>query len=210
MRPRDYAAMLAHVRSGFALSNGTLGIPTITIRWDPRVTGRSRIHPPPRPEAVTAGSKADLYRDLHAALDALTAGEADGIANMANAAALIGQYLPDLNWSGFYRMVAGELVLGPFQGKAACIRIPVGKGVCGAAVATGETQRVADVHAFPGHIACDAASRSELVVPIVHDGQVLGVLDLDSPVPDRFDAEDQVGCEALMTLLAPRLAGKAS
>lgn len=156
---------------------------------------------------IAAGSKAELYHDLQAALDALTAGEADAIANMANAAALIGQYLPDLNWSGFYRMVEGELVLGPFQGKAACIRIPVGKGVCGAAVATGETQRVDDVHAFPGHIACDAASRSELVVPIVHDGQILGVLDLDSPMPGRFDAEDQAGCEALMTLLAPRLAG---
>lgn len=154
---------------------------------------------------IAAGSKAELYRDLHAALDALTAGERDAIANMANAAALIWQYLPALNWSGFYRMVDGELVLGPFQGKAACIRIPLNKGVCGAAAASGETQRVADVHAFPGHIACDAASRSELVVPIVVDGRVLGVLDLDSPVPDRFDAEDQQGCEALMALLAPRL-----
>ncbi|WP_413062041.1 GAF domain-containing protein [Sphingomonas carotinifaciens] len=154
---------------------------------------------------IAAGSKAELYRDLHAALDALTAGERDAIANMANAAALIWQYLPALNWSGFYRMVEGELVLGPFQGKAACIRIPLSKGVCGAAAASGETQRVADVHAFPGHIACDAASRSELVVPIVVDGRVLGVLDLDSPVPDRFDAEDQQGCEALMALLAPRL-----
>lgn len=154
---------------------------------------------------IAAGSKAELYRDLHAALDALTAGERDAIANMANAAALIWQYLPALNWSGFYRMVEGELVLGPFQGKAACIRIPLNKGVCGAAAASGETQRVADVHAFPGHIACDAASRSELVVPIVVDRRVLGVLDLDSPVPDRFDAEDQQGCEALMALLAPRL-----
>ncbi|WP_374297779.1 GAF domain-containing protein [Sphingomonas sp.] len=154
---------------------------------------------------IAAGSKAELYRDLHAALDALTTGERDAIANMANAAALIWQYLPDLNWSGFYRMVEGELVLGPFQGKAACIRIPLNKGVCGAAAASGETQRVADVHAFPGHIACDAASRSELVVPIVVDGRVLGVLDLDSPSPDRFDAEDQQGCEALMALLAPRL-----
>lgn len=154
---------------------------------------------------IAAGSKAELYRDLHAALDALTAGERDAIANMANAAALIWQFLPALNWSGFYRMVEGELVLGPFQGKAACIRIPVGKGVCGAAAASGETQRVADVHAFPGHIACDAASRSELVVPIVVDRRVLGVLDLDSPLPDRFDVEDQQGCEALMALLAPRL-----
>ena len=154
---------------------------------------------------VTAGSKADLYRDLHAALDALTAGEADAVANMANASALLWQYLPDLNWAGFYRMVAGELVLGPFQGKAACIRIPLGKGVCGTAAASGETQVVADVHAFPGHIACDAASRSELVVPIVRDGAVLGVIDLDSPEPGRFDAEDAAGCEALAALLSTRL-----
>ena len=154
---------------------------------------------------VTAGSKADLYRDLHAALDALTAGEADGIANMANAAALLWQYLPDLNWAGFYRMVDGELVLGPFQGKAACIRIPVGRGVCGTAAATRETQRVDDVHAFPGHIACDADSRSELVVPLVRDGAVLGVLDLDSPVAARFDAEDAAGCEALAALLVSRI-----
>ena len=155
---------------------------------------------------ISAGSKADLYRDLGAALDALTADEPDAIANMANAAALVWQYLPDLNWAGFYRMVEGELVLGPFQGKAACIRIPVGKGVCGAAAATRETQLVEDVHAFPGHIACDAASRSELVVPIVHDGRLIGVLDLDSPEPARFDAEDAAGCEALCARLAARIA----
>ena len=154
---------------------------------------------------ISSGSKADLYHDLHAALDALTAGEADAVANMANASALLWQYLPDLNWAGFYRMVAGELVLGPFQGKAACIRIPLGKGVCGTAAASGETQVVADVHAFPGHIACDAASRSELVVPIVRDGAVLGVIDLDSPEPGRFDAEDAAGCEALAALLAGRV-----
>ncbi|MBJ6121593.1 GAF domain-containing protein [Sphingomonas mollis] len=154
---------------------------------------------------VAAGSKAELYRDMLAALDALTDGEADAIANMANAAALIWQYLPDLNWAGFYRMVDGELVLGPFQGKAACIRIPVGRGVCGTAAAERTTQLVEDVHAFPGHIACDAASRSELVVPLVKDGVVLGVLDLDSPVPARFDAEDAVGCEALAALLSSRL-----
>ena len=105
---------------------------------------------------------ARLYDDLADALEALTAGEPDGIANMANAAALIWQYLPDLNWAGFYRRVGDELVLGPFQGKPACIRIPIGKGVCGAAAATGETQCVDDVHSFPGHIACDAASASEL------------------------------------------------
>ncbi|MBM6576258.1 GAF domain-containing protein [Microvirga sp. SRT01] len=154
---------------------------------------------------VSNGSKAELYRDLTAAVDALTAEEPDAIANMANAAAVIWQYLPDLNWAGFYRMVDGELVLGPFQGKAACIRIAVGKGVCGTAAATGETQLVEDVHAFPGHIACDAASRSELVVPLVRDGMVLGVLDLDSPEPARFDAEDAKGCEALAALLVERL-----
>ena len=157
--------------------------------------------------AVSASSKAELYHDLHAALDALTADEPDTVANMANAAALIWQYLPDLNWSGFYRLVEGELVLGPFQGKPACIRIAIGAGVCGAAAASRETQLVEDVHAFPGHIACDAASRSELVVPIVHDGALIGVLDLDSPSPARFDADDAAGCEALVRLLAPRIAG---
>jgi GAF domain-containing protein len=154
---------------------------------------------------IAAGSKQELYRELAGALDALTADEPDAIANMANAAALLWEYLPDLNWSGFYRNVADELVLGPFQGKAACIRIPFGKGVCGAAAATRETQLVEDVHAFPGHIACDAASRSELVVPIVHEGRLLGVLDLDSPSPARFDAEDAAGCEMLMQRLAPRI-----
>ncbi|VXC87951.1 GAF domain-containing protein [Sphingomonas sp. 8AM] len=154
---------------------------------------------------IAAESKPALYRELLGALDALTAGERDGIANMANAAALIAQYLPDLNWSGFYRLVEDELVLGPFQGKAACIRIPLGKGVCGTAAAERRTQLVADVHAFPGHIACDAASRSELVVPIVRDGTLLGVLDLDSPSPARFDEEDARGCEALMEMLADRL-----
>jgi GAF domain-containing protein len=157
--------------------------------------------------AIAATTKAELYHDLHAALDALTADEPDTVANMANAAALIWQYLPDLNWSGFYRLVGSELVLGPFQGKPACIRIAIGAGVCGTAAASLETQLVADVHAFPGHIACDAASRSELVVPIVHDGRLLGVLDLDSPSAARFDVEDAVGCEALVRLLAPRIAG---
>lgn len=158
---------------------------------------------------VSLGSRAELYRDLHAALGALIEGEVDWVANCANAAALIWQYLPDLNWAGFYRMVDGELVLAPFQGKPACIRIAVGAGVCGTAVATGATQLVADVHAFPGHIACDAASRSELVVPIVVAGRPWGVLDLDSPLPGRFDAEDAAGCEALAALLATRLAASA-
>jgi len=154
---------------------------------------------------ISAGTKAELYRDLLSALDALTADERDAIANMANAAALIWQYLPDLNWAGFYRALDGELVLGPFQGKAACIRIAMGKGVCGTAAETRRTQTVEDVHAFPGHIACDAASRSELVVPIVHEGRLLGVLDLDSPEAARFDAEDAAGCEALVQVLASRI-----
>jgi len=155
--------------------------------------------------AIATGSKAELYRDLAASLDALTAGEADPVANMANAAALIWQYLPDLNWAGFYRLIDGELVLGPFQGKVACIRIAVGKGVCGTAAATSRTQLVGDVHSFAGHIACDPASRSELVVPIVQEGKVTAVLDLDSPSPNRFDAEDAAGCEALARLLGSRI-----
>jgi L-methionine (R)-S-oxide reductase len=156
---------------------------------------------------IDQSSKTELYRDLHAALDALTDGEQDPIANMANAAALIWQYLPDLNWAGFYRLIGDTLVVGPFLGKPACIRIAIGDGVCGAAAKTRETQLVEDVHAFPGHIACDAASRSELVVPIVHGGRLIGVLDLDSPTAARFDAADAKGCEALMALLAPRIAG---
>src|SRR6187397_2649824 len=132
---------------------------------------------------IEAADKAHLYRELIGAADALTAGEPDAIANMANVAALLWEALPDLNWAGFYRNVDGELVLGPFQGRPACIRIPFGKGVCGAAAATREPQLVADVHAFPGHIACDAASRAELVVPILVEGGLAGVLDLDSPSP---------------------------
>jgi GAF domain-containing protein len=154
---------------------------------------------------VAQGSKAALYRDLIAAADSLTRDEPDAVANMANVAALLWEYLPDVNWTGFYRLVDDELVLGPFQGKVACIRIAIGAGVCGAAAATRETQLVADVHAFPGHIACDAASRSELVVPIVVAGRLIGVLDLDSPEPARFDAEDAAGCEALVAIIAPRL-----
>lgn len=154
---------------------------------------------------VAADSKAELYRDLLAAADAITAGEPDAIANMANVSALLWQYLPDLNWAGFYRNVADELVLGPFQGKAACIRIAFGAGVCGAAAATRETQLVADVHAFPGHIACDADSRSELVVPVVAGDRVLAVIDLDSPLPARFDAEDAAGIEAIARLLTNRV-----
>lgn len=155
---------------------------------------------------IAATDTRTLYDDLHAAMDGLTANEPDAVANMANAAALLWEHLPDLNWAGFYRAIGGELVLGPFQGKAACIRIPFGRGVCGTAAAARASRRVADVHAFPGHIACDPASASELVVPIVVAGRLIGVLDLDSPSPDRFGPDDQAGCEALMALLGPRIA----
>jgi L-methionine (R)-S-oxide reductase len=154
---------------------------------------------------IKAADKALMYRDLASALEGLTAGEPDPIANMANAAALIWETLPDLNWAGFYRNLGGELVLGPFQGRPACIRIPFGKGVCGAAAETLQIQRVANVDAFPGHIACDAASASELVVPIVRDGTLIAVLDLDSPTPARFTEEDETGCVALCDLLAKLL-----
>lgn len=146
--------------------------------------------------------KPEIYRDLHEAALAITSGESDGVANMANIAALIWQFLPDLNWAGFYRVVGGELVLGPFVGRPACIRIPFGRGVCGAAALTGTTQLVPDVHAFPGHIACDAASASELVVPVLVDGRVVAVIDLDSPMPARFDEEDAAGIEALAKVIA--------
>ena len=151
---------------------------------------------------IEAADKATLYRDLVSATKGLTDGEPDAVANMANVAALIWESLPDLNWAGFYRNVDGELVLGPFQGRPACIRIAFGSGVCGAAAATLQVQRVEDVHAFPGHIACDAASASELVVPIVRDGKLIGVLDLDSPRPARFTGEDEAGCVALCEVLA--------
>ncbi|MGN3974641.1 GAF domain-containing protein [Tsuneonella sp. SYSU-LHT278] len=156
-----------------------------------------------RPDEALA--KPELYRQLVAAADALTAGEPDAVANMANVAALIGEFVPALNWAGFYRAVEGELVLGPFVGRPACIRIPLGKGVCGTAAASGETQLVEDVHAFPGHIACDAASRSELVVPVLRGGAAIAVIDLDSPETGRFDREDATGIEALAALLASRI-----
>ena len=150
-------------------------------------------------------SKPDLYRDLAEQLRALLAGEADRIANAANMAALIFHGLPDLNWAGFYFRQGQELVLGPFQGKPACVRIPVGNGVCGTAAARAATVPVPDVHDFPGHIACDPNSRSELVVPLLSvfagtTGEVLGVLDLDSLLLARFDAMDQAGCEQLVAL----------
>jgi GAF domain-containing protein len=155
-------------------------------------------------------SAAERYRQLLDAADALTAGEPDGVANMANVAALIWEFVPDLNWAGFYRMCPDknggqELVLGPFVGRPACIRIPLGKGVCGTAAESGETQLVPDVHAFPGHIACDALSRSEVVVPVVREGKVIAVIDLDSPEPDRFTVEDAEGIEALAHMLSTRI-----
>lgn len=154
----------------------------------------------------TATEPAELWAEAGDAAAALVAGEPDGIANMANVAALIWQAIPDLNWAGFYRLDGQELVLGPFQGKAACIRIPLDKGVCGAAARLGATQRVDDVHAFPGHIACDADSRSELVVPVIAGDRLVGVLDLDSPVPGRFSPADQAGAEALVARIAAALA----
>jgi GAF domain-containing protein len=153
----------------------------------------------------------ELHRQLLAAAEALTAGEPDGVANMANVAALIWEFMPDLNWAGFYRVAPAksggvdELVLGPFVGRPACIRIPFGKGVCGTAAESRATQRIEDVHAFPGHIACDAASASELVVPVLREGAVVAVIDLDSPRPARFTAEDAAGVEALARLLAERI-----
>lgn len=154
--------------------------------------------------------KAEVYRQLRDAADALTQGESDAVANMANVAALMWEFLPDLNWAGFYRMGADasgkdELVLGPFAGRPACIRIPIGIGVCGAAAKTGETQLVEDVHAFAGHIACDAASESELVVPVTRNGKVIAVIDLDSPSKARFTTEDAAGIESLATMLADRI-----
>jgi GAF domain-containing protein len=151
---------------------------------------------------IEAADKATLYRDIASALEGLVAGEPDAIANMANASALIFESLPDVNWVGFYRNVGGGLVLGPFQGRAACIRIPFGQGVCGAAAATRQVQLVEDVHAFPGHIACDSASNSEIVVPLIRDGELIGVLDIDSPSTARFDQEDEAGCVKLGEILS--------
>lgn len=153
-------------------------------------------------------SKAELYRDLVSAARGLVDGEPDPIANMANLAALLAMYLPDCNWVGFYRVDAeGNLVLGPFAGRPACVRIQAGSGVCGTALAQGRTQLVPDVNAFPGHIACDAASRSELVVPVRHAGRVVAVIDCDSPSLSRFDAEDAAGIEALADAIGAAVAG---
>jgi len=150
----------------------------------------------------TAGlPKAAAYAALNAQLAAVLAGEPDGLANTANMAALLYQGLPDLNWAGFYFLHGSELVLGPFQGKVACVRIALNRGVCGAAASRRETVVVPDVHAFPGHIACDSASRSEIVVPLVRDGRLWGVLDLDSPQLARFDQDDAAGLEAAVEIL---------
>jgi L-methionine (R)-S-oxide reductase len=151
------------------------------------------------------GSKPEQYAQLAAQAEALLAGEHDRIANAANLSALVYHALPDINWVGFYFHDGNELVVGPFQGLPACVRIALDKGVCGAAARTRTTQRIADVHAFPGHIACDAASRSELVVPLLRDGALLGVFDLDSPVPDRFDVDDQTGIETLAAVFVRSL-----
>ena len=141
------------------------------------------------------------YSQLCAQLEALTTDIPYPVANLANASALLWEAMEDINWAGFYMMEDGALVLGPFQGKTACIRIPVGKGVCGTAVAQEKTQLVPDVHAFPGHIACDCASRSEIVVPIWKNGQIIGVLDIDSPYENRFTEADRAGLEAFVKVL---------
>ena len=150
---------------------------------------------------MTREEKKAMYRLMNAQLTALTEGERHPLPNMANAAALLWEHLPEINWAGFYVMENGGLMLGPFQGKTACIRIAVGKGVCGTAVAEDATQLVKDVHQFPGHIACDSASNSEIVVPLHKNGKIVGVLDIDSPVFERFDEEDQAGLEEFARIL---------
>ena len=147
--------------------------------------------------STLTGSKPDQYAQLLDQARALMHGEADRVANAANLSALLFNALPELNWAGFYFFDGRELVVGPFQGLPACVRIPLDKGVCGAAASTGETQRVEDVDAFPGHIACDSASRSEVVVPLYRGDALVGVLDIDSPRVGRFDADDQAGLEAI-------------
>jgi GAF domain-containing protein len=150
---------------------------------------------------IAAADTPTLYRDLASAVEGLISGETDAVANMANVSALIFETLPDVNWVGFYRNVGGELVLGPFQGRPACIRIKFGDGVCGVAAQTRQVQRVEDVNAFPGHIACDSASASEIVIPLIRDGELIGVLDIDSPNKGRFTEEDEAGCVRLGEIL---------
>lgn len=155
-------------------------------------------------EEALPEDKTGLYSLLGKQLQALLSGEEDVLANMANTASLLFLSLPNVNWVGFYILRGDELVLGPFQGKPGCVRIPVGKGVCGQAVSQGDTLRVEDVCEFPGHIACDPQSRSEIVIPLYEEGQVVAVLDIDSPLAGRFDREDQAGLESIVSLLAER------
>ena len=151
---------------------------------------------------IAAADTATMYRDLASALEGLVAGEPDAIANMANASALIFETLPDVNWVGFYRNIGGQLVVGPFQGRPACIRMSFDEGVCGAAAKSRQVQRVEDVHAFAGHIACDSASNSEIVVPLIRDGELIGVLDIDSPKFARFTEDDEAGVVRLGEILS--------
>jgi L-methionine (R)-S-oxide reductase len=152
-----------------------------------------------------SGTGIEQYTMLSKQLNALLEGEPNIVANLSNASALLNQFLERINWVGFYLMENGELVLGPFQGLPACVRIQVGKGVCGTAVAEKKTMLIEDVHAFPGHIACDAASRSEIVIPLIKDGEVIGVLDIDSPELSRFTKEDQEGLELFTEVLLKHL-----
>lgn len=152
-----------------------------------------------------SGSREEQYKTVGNQLNALIDGEPDRIANLANASALLGQFLDNINWVGFYLYDGKELVLGPFQGLPACIRIPIGRGVCGTAAAERRTIRVADVNQFPGHIACDAASQSEIVIPIIKDGTLIGVLDIDSPTTDRFDAVDEDGLKQFINILSKHI-----
>ncbi|MDZ7706363.1 MAG: GAF domain-containing protein [Trueperaceae bacterium] len=162
--------------------------------------------PLPDPSLGATLAKPARYRELRLRVRGLLENEDDWLANLANVAAAIHEWLPDLNWAGFYLLRDGQLVLGPFQGRPACVRIAVGSGVCGTAVDTGESQVVADVHAFPGHIACDPRSRSEIVVPVRDgSGEIVAVLDLDSDRPGTFDAEDRAGLEALIEEMVPRI-----
>lgn len=152
----------------------------------------------------------ELYHELLAQTNALIHNESDTIANMANISALLFERLTDVNWIGFYRVLDGELVLGPFQGKVACIRIPLGKGVCGTCASTGETQRIADVHQFDGHIACDASTNAELVIPVKVSGKVVAVLDIDSTLLERFDIDDELGIMSIVQAFEENLAVKCS
>src|SRR6185437_1370024 len=182
-------------RGGSTIGWGRISVSSNMRSRPPRKSSMQRVEPS-RP-----ASKAARYRELREQLSALFAGERDGLANTANMCALIYELIPKLNWAGFYFLRGAELVLGPFQGKVACVRIALGRGVCGTAALRRQTLIVPDVNAFPGHIACDSASRSEIVVPLVHDGQLLGVLDLDSAELATFDAEDGAGLDAAVAVL---------